>query len=105
MKFIIVFTFIILNTNILSANEFLTYLESAYNNNPVLNASRENYKAVKENINISRSEFMPSISVSGSQSSQQNSNRTNQAGDVLPDSSNTSEIQSFSVDQKIFHVN
>jgi outer membrane protein len=102
MKFIIVFTFIILNTNILSANEFLTYLESAYNNNPVLNASRENYKAVKENINISRSEFMPSISVSGSQSSQQNSNRTNQAGDVLPDSSNTSEIQSFSVDQKIF---
>jgi outer membrane protein len=102
MKFIIVFTFIILNTNILSANEFLTYLESAYNNNPVLNASRENYKAVKENINISRSEFMPSISVSGSQSSQQNSNRTNQAGDVLPDSSNTSEIQSVSVDQKIF---
>ena len=102
MKFIIVFTFIILNTNILSANEILTYLESAYNNNPVLNASRENYKAIKENINISRSEFMPSISVSGSQSSQQNSNRTNQAGDVLPDSSNTSEIQSVSVDQKIF---
>jgi outer membrane protein len=102
MKYIIVIILTIFNTNILSAAEFLTYLENAYKNNPVLNASRENYKAVKENINISRSEFLPSVSVSGSQSSNQNSNRTNQAGVILPDSSNTSETESVSIDQKIF---
>ncbi|MDB9795821.1 TolC family protein [Pelagibacteraceae bacterium] len=85
-----------------SAAEFLTYLESAYKSNPVLNASRENYKAIKENVNISKSEFLPSISVTGSQSSQQNSNRMNQTGVILPDNSNNSEIQSVSVDQKIF---
>jgi outer membrane protein len=102
MKLIIIFSILIFNTNALFATEFLTYLESAYKNNPVLNASRENYKAVKENINIARSEFLPSVSILGSQTSQQNSNRTNQAGVTLPDSSNTSEIQSVSIDQKIF---
>jgi outer membrane protein len=102
MKFIITIFFFFFNTNLLSASEFLIYLESAYKNNPILNAERENYKAIKENINISRSKFLPSISILGSQSSQQNFNKTNQIGVVLPDSSNTSETQSISVDQKIF---
>ena len=102
MKSIIIFIFMFLSPNVLSATEFLIYLESAYKSNPVLNASRENYKAIKENINISRSDFLPSISISGSQSSQQNSNRTNQTGDSLPSNSNTAETQSVSIDQKIF---
>jgi len=103
MKKIVIFLiFIFFNTNVLSAAEFLIYLESAYKNNPILNASRENYKAIKENINISKSNFLPSISMLGSQNSQQNSNRTNQTGEILPNSSNTSEKKSISVDQKIF---
>jgi outer membrane protein len=102
MKFIFIFIFFIFNANVVSTAEFLTYLESAYKNNPTLNAERENYKAIKENINISRSEFLPSVSISGSQSSSQNSNRTNQSGAALPDTENTSEVKSFSVDQKIF---
>jgi outer membrane protein len=102
MKSIIIFIFIIFNISALSATEFLTYLENAYKNNPVLNASRENYKSVKENVSISKSEFLPSVSISGSQSSKQNFNRTNQAGAVLPDSSNSSETKSVSIDQKIF---
>ena len=102
MKFIFIFIFFIINTNLLSAAEFLTYLENAYKNNPTLNAERENYKSVKENINISISEFLPSVSISGSQKSQQSSGRTNQSGTTLPNTSNTSETQSVSVDQKIF---
>ena len=101
MKFFII-TLFIFNHNSAFASEFLTYLESAYKNNPTLNAERENYKAIKENINISRSKFLPSVSITGSQDSQQNSNRTNQAGVTQPDNSNTSETQSVSVDQKIF---
>ena len=102
MKFIVIFIFFITNINLLSAAEILTYLESAYKNNPILNAESENYKAIKENINISRSEFLPNVSISGSQSSQQDSNRTNQAGTILPDTSNTSETKSVSIDQEIF---
>jgi outer membrane protein len=102
MKLIIIFILLIFKTNTISAEELLFYLKSAYKNNPSLNAERENYKAIKENINISRSEFLPNVSISGSQNSQQNSNRTNQAGATLPNTSNTSETQSVSVDQKIF---
>ena len=102
MKFLIIFTFFILNANIIFADEFIKYLENAYKNNPTLNAERQNYKAIKENINISRSEFLPSVSIVGNQNSQQNSNRTNQAGITQSDISNTSETQSVSVDQKIF---
>jgi len=102
MKFFIIIIIFIFNFNSVVASEFLTYLESAYKNNPALNAERENYKAIKQNINISRSEFLPSVSLSGSQNSQQNSNRTNQAGSVQPEISNNTESQSVSVDQKIF---
>jgi outer membrane protein len=102
MKFFIIIIIFIFNFNSVVASEFLTYLESAYKNNPALNAERENYKAIKQNVNISRSEFLPSVSLSGSQNSQQNSNRTNQAGSVQPEISNNTESQSVSVDQKIF---
>ena len=101
MKLFIIIIFIF-NINSVFASEFLNYLESAYKNNPTLNAERENYKAIKENINISRSEFLPSVSILGSQNNQQNSNRTNPEGASLSNTSNTNESQSISVDQKIF---
>ena len=100
--FIIIFTISILNFNSAFASEFLIYLENAYNNNPTINAERENYKAIKENINISRSEFLPSVSVSETQSSQQNSNRTNRSGSALTDTNNETTTQSVTVDQKVF---
>jgi len=102
MKFFIIFIFFIFNLNALFAAEFLTYLKNAYKNNPTLNAERENYKAIKENINISRSEFLPSVSISESKSSQQSSNRTNQSGVTLADTNNDTTTQSISIDQKIF---
>ena len=68
--FITIIIILIFNFNSAFASRFLTYLENAYKNNPTLNAERENYKAIKENINISRSEFLPSVSVSEIQSSQ-----------------------------------
>jgi outer membrane protein len=102
MKFYIVFIVLIFNLSIASASEFLIYLESAYKNNPILNAERENYKAIKENINISRGEFLPNVSLSETKSSQQTSNRTNQIGAALPDTNSDTTTQSISVDQKIF---
>jgi len=97
--FTIIFIF---NLNSVFASEFLTYLENAYKNNPTLNAERENYKAIKENINISRSEFLPSVTVSGSQNSQQSSNKTDQVGAAKADSNINTETQAVSIDQKFF---
>ena len=102
MKFFIILSIFFFNLNFVFASEFLIYLESAYKNNPTLNAERENYKATKENFNISRSKFLPSISVSETQSSEQNSNKINQSGVAISDTSSTRNTRSVSVDQKIF---
>ena len=78
------------------------YLNEAFKNNLKLKAERKNYKSIKENINISRSEFLPSISLSGDQSSTQSTNKTNQSGTSLKDSSLDTETKKISVDQKVF---
>ena len=56
----------------------------------------------KQNINISRSEFLPSISLSGDQSSSQSTNKTNQSGSNLSDTNLDTETTTVSIDQKIF---
>jgi len=102
MKYIFFFIIFFFNLNLASASEFLNYLENAYKNNPTLNAERENYKAIKENINISRSDFLPEVTVSETKTSSQTSNRTNQSGASLSDTNNDTTTKSISVDQKIF---
>jgi len=102
MKYIFFFIIFFFNLNLASASEFLSYLENAYKNNPTLNAERENYKAIKENINISRSDFLPEVTVSETKTSSQTSNRTNQSGASLSDTNNDTTTKSISVDQKIF---
>jgi len=78
------------------------FIESALKNNLKLNAERKNQKSIKENINISRSEFLPSISLSSDQISSQSTNRTNQSGSNLSDTNLDTKTTSVSIDQKIF---
>tara|TARA_A100001011_G_scaffold83245_1_gene86885 strand:+ start:277 stop:1572 length:1296 start_codon:yes stop_codon:yes gene_type:complete len=99
--FNILLTFFFFST-VSAENSLKFFIESALQNNLKLNAERKNQKSIKENINISRSEFLPSISLSGDQISSQSTNRTNQSGSNLPDASLDTETTSVSVDQKIF---
>ncbi len=77
-------------------------LQEAYLNNPVLNAERENIQVSKEDLNISRSEFLPTITLSGSKSQENTEKLTDRNGansaitDVDPKS------QSIVIEQKIF---
>ncbi len=99
-KLIILFLFIFNSAN---ANDDLQfYIDSALKNNLLLNAERKNQKSVKQNINISRSEFLPSISLSGDHTSSQSTNKTNRSGSSLSDSSLDTETTTVSIDQKIF---
>ena len=86
----------------IAENHIQYYIDAALKNNLKLNAERKNQKSIKQNINISRSEFLPSISLTGNQSSSQSTNKTNQNGSNLPDSSFDKETKTVSVDQKIF---
>ena len=55
-------------------------LNDTYKNNTQLNAERENIKASEEDINISRADYMPSLSLTGSKSFENTNNLTNQSG-------------------------
>ena len=78
------------------------FIDAAYKNNLKLNAERKSQKSAKENINISRSEFLPSVSLSSNKSSSQSKNKTNKAGSNLNDTNLDTETNTISVDQKIF---
>ena len=83
-------------------NHLQFFLDAAFKNNLELNAERKNQQSIKENINISRSEFLPSVSFSGSQTSSESTSKTNQSGAKLSDSNLNSKTTTISVDQNIF---
>jgi len=103
MKFLLNITLTLFFFNVAFAENYLQFfIDAALKNNLKLNAERKNQKSIKQNINISRSEFLPSISLSGNQSSSQSKNKTNQSGSNLSDSNLDTETKTISVDQKIF---
>jgi outer membrane protein len=83
-------------------NNLKFFIDASFKNNIELNAERKNQKSIKENINISRGEFLPSLSISGNQTSSQSNNRTSTSGAILSDTNQDSETKTVSVDQKIF---
>ena len=65
-KFSIIIIFLLWFQNCFGENNLYFYIESAFKNNPKLNSERENLKAIKQNINISRSDMrMPAPASSG----------------------------------------
>ncbi len=103
MKNYLIILLAIFKFNILLADDSVTFfVESALQNNPKLNAERENLKAIKQNENISKSEFLPSLTLSGSQSSTETSNIIDQSGNQSSDTSRNTETKKISIDQKIF---
>ena len=103
MKKYIITIFIFFSSNFLQAEDNLKfYIQKALINNLQLNAERKNFETVKQSKNISRSEFLPSITISGDQTSTTSTNRTNQSGSNLADSNSDSESKKISVEQKIF---
>ena len=103
MKKLILLTYLLFFLNILKAQDNLKFfIEKALANNLQLNAERKNFESARQSKNISRSEFLPSITLSGDQTSTTSTNRTNQSGTTLNDSNLDSESKKISIDQKIF---
>ena len=87
----------------LNAEESLNfYLDKALENNLQLNAERKKLESAKQSKNISRSEFLPSVTISGDQTSSTSSNRTDQSGSSLADTNLDSESKKIAIEQKIF---
>ena len=101
-KLLIIFSL----TFFLQTNSFAVTLSKAlleaYKNNPELNAERENISVSKQNLNISKSEFLPSITVSGSKSSEETTKLTDQNGSDARIGDRNPETKSIKIEQKIF---
>ena len=100
-KIILILNFLIIS-NLGAEENFKYFLNKALENNLKLNAERKSLEAAKQNKIISRSEFLPSITISGNQTSTTSTNRTNQSGTNLSDTNIDSENKTLSLEQKIF---
>lgn len=100
-KFILILNIFIFSS--LNAGENLKFFaKKSIDNNLQLNAQRKSLESSKQEKNISRSEFLPSITISGDQISTTSTNRTNQNGVNLSDSNSDTESKTVSIEQKIF---
>ena len=103
MKNFLIFIIFISTFSTLYADENLKYfINKAIKNNLQLNAERKNLESAKQSKIISRSEFLPSVTISGDQTSSTSTNRKNQSGSSLSDSNLDSENRTISLEQKIF---
>ena len=97
---------ILLSVVFINGNVFAITLSQAllqaYNENPELNAERENIKASKEDVKISRSEFLPSITLSGSKSQENTKRLTDRSGTNSANTDVNPSTQSIKIEQKIF---
>jgi len=76
---LILFSVLFLNQHVLAVTLFEALTE-AYKNNLDLNAERENISVSKEDLKISKSNYLPSVTISGSQSKEDTNKLTNRAG-------------------------
>ena len=101
-KIITILISLLIFPNLQAEENLKFYIEKALKNNLQLNAERKNFNSTKQSNNISRSEFLPNVTISGNQTSSTSTNRKNQSGTNLNDSNQDSESKTLSVEQKIF---
>ena len=101
-KIILIFLAIILFNGKAFSVPLSKALLQAYNENPVLNAERENIQVSREDVKISRSEFLPSVTLSGSKSQENTEKQTDVSGANSSFTDVDPKTQSINIEQKIF---
>jgi len=84
------------------ATTLIQALDMAYKNNPKLNAERENLKISKEEINEAKSDFLPSITISGYVSNENTTKLTNRSGADVQSTDVEPSQESILIEQTLF---
>ena len=92
------FIFLISNAN---AETFSAALKKAYNDNNELNAERESLNISEQDLKISISSYLPSVTLSGSKSSEDTNKLTNQNGTDATISDVDPTVQSLTITQTL----
>ena len=81
MKKILLISFIILlNSSMAHAITLLDAIKQTFKNNTELNAERENIKVSQQDLKISKGDYFPSLTITGSKSKEETNKLTNQSG-------------------------
>jgi len=97
---LILFSVLFLNQHVLAVTLFEALTE-AYKNNTDLNAERENINISQEDLKISKSSYLPSITISGSKSKEDTNKLTNRAGVEQSVNDVDPSTQSIKIEQTI----
>ena len=99
--FLILLSVALFNENVFAVTLSQALLQ-AYNENPELNAERENIEVSKEDVKISISQFLPSVTLSGSKSQENTEKLTDRSGTNSAITDVDPKTKSINVEQKIF---
>ena len=98
--FLIVLSYLILFANA-NAETFTAALKKAYNNNSELNAERESINISEQELNISRSSYLPTVTLSGSQSEEETDKLTNRDGSDASITNVDPTVKSITIEQTL----
>ena len=101
-KLILIIFFSIIFLNQSYATTLIQALSKAYKDNSKLNAERENLIISKEKINEAKSEFLPSITISGYISDENTSKLTNRSGADVRSTDIKPSQESILIEQTLF---
>ena len=98
--FLIVLSFLLLFSNV-NAETFSAALKKAYNNNLELNAERESINISEQELNISKSSYLPTVTLSGSQSEEETDKLTNRDGSSASITNVDPTVKSITIEQTL----
>ena len=98
--FIIIFGYLFLLSNV-NAETFSSALKKAYNNNLELNAERESINISEQELNISKSSYLPTVTLSGSQSEEETDKLTNRDGSSATITDVDPTVKSITIEQTL----
>ncbi len=100
-KFFLILLFSFFISGEVFAITLLDALNLAFKNNTELNAERENIEVAKQDLNISRGNYLPSMTITGSKSSEDTNKLTNRDGSDASISDVEPTTTTLKIDQKI----
>ena len=98
--FFIILSFLLLFSNV-NAETFSAALKKAYNNNLELNAERESINISEQELNISKSSYLPTVTLSGSQSEEETDKLTNRDGSSASITNLDPTVKSITIEQTL----
>ena len=105
MKFFfkIIFVLVLLNNYVL-AETFTSALKRAYETNPELNAERETLNISKQEYNVSKSAYLPTVTIEGTKSDEDTDKLTNQNGSDASIKDVSPETKSIKITQTLIDL-